>query len=113
MKRGMTDGTVRVEIVRKGIVEATHLVHALALDESGRSIAAFGDSELVTYWRSTAKPLQAMAVVLTGAADAFGLTQKELAIAAVHMPEVPSTSPSFGKCWRSGARRIALAMRRP
>jgi len=72
---------LRVEIVRKGIVEATHLVHALALDESGRSIAAFGDAELVTYWRSTAKPLQAMAVVLTGAADAFGLTQKELAIA--------------------------------
>jgi L-asparaginase II len=72
---------LRVEVVRKGIVEATHLVHALVLDESGRTIAAFGDAELVTYWRSTAKPLQAMAVVLTGAADAFGLTQKELAIA--------------------------------
>ncbi|MFN4179933.1 MAG: asparaginase, partial [Armatimonadota bacterium] len=34
---------LRVEVVRKNIVEATHLVHAVALDESGRQIAAFGD----------------------------------------------------------------------
>ncbi len=70
-----------VEVVRKNIVEATHLVHAVALDESGKQVAAFGDPNLVTYWRSTAKPFQAMAVVLSGAADAFKLSAKELAIA--------------------------------
>jgi len=72
---------MRVEIVRNDIVEATHLVHAIALDECGKQIAAFGNPELVTYWRSTAKPFQAMAVVLSGAADAFNLSPKELAIA--------------------------------
>lgn len=72
---------LRVEIVRKNIVEATHLVHAVALDESGNQVAVFGYPELVTYWRSTAKPFQAMAVVLSGAANAFNLSAKELAIA--------------------------------
>lgn len=72
---------LRVEIVRKNTVEAVHLVHAIALDENGKPVATFGNAEIVTYWRSTAKPLQAMAVVLTGAADEFGLVPKELAIA--------------------------------
>ncbi len=73
--------SLKVEVVRKSIVEATHLVHAIALDENGKQIVAFGNSEIVTYWRSTAKPFQAMAVVITGAADAFGLDAKGLAIA--------------------------------
>ncbi|MCS7187456.1 MAG: asparaginase [Armatimonadota bacterium] len=72
---------LRVEFVRKNTVEAIHLVHAVALDENGKQIIAFGNPELVTYWRSTAKPLQAMAVVLSGAADTFKLSAKELAIA--------------------------------
>lgn len=72
---------LRVEVVRKKEVEAIHLVHAVALDENGRITAIFGDEKFLTYWRSTAKPLQGMAVVLTGAANAFGLDRKELAIA--------------------------------
>jgi L-asparaginase II len=72
---------IRVEVIRNGIAEAVHLVHAVALDERGETVATFGDAHLLTYWRSTAKPFQAIAVVATGAADAFGLTPKELAIA--------------------------------
>ncbi len=72
---------IRVEVVRGRIVEATHLVHAVALDSNGQTIAVFGDADLVTYWRSAAKPFQAIAVVATGAADRFGLTPKELSIA--------------------------------
>jgi len=72
---------LRVEIVRKSTVEAVHLVHAVAVDESGKPIASFGDPEIATYWRSSAKPFQAMAVVMTGAADAFGLSARELAVA--------------------------------
>ncbi len=72
---------LRVEVVRRRIVEAVHLVHAVALDEDGKATAILGDKSLTTYWRSTAKPFQALAVVVTGAADAFGLTSEELAIA--------------------------------
>ncbi len=74
-------GPLRVEVARQKVVEAVHIVHAVALDSGGQLHAVFGDASLMTYWRSTAKPLQAMAVVITGAADAFGLTEKELAIA--------------------------------
>ncbi len=72
---------LRVEVVRQQIVEATHIVHAVALDANGQVVAAFGEKEMRTYWRSTAKPFQAVAVVATGAAQHFGLTAKELAIA--------------------------------
>ncbi|GBC98678.1 hypothetical protein HRbin17_01192 [bacterium HR17] len=72
---------IRVEVWRGRIAEAVHLIHAVALDENGQTVAAFGDADWVTYWRSTAKPFQAIAVVATGAADAFGLTLRELAIA--------------------------------
>ncbi len=70
-----------MEVTRNGIAEAVHLIHAVALDERGETVATFGDAHRLTYWRSTAKPFQAVAVVATGAADAFGLTPKELAIA--------------------------------
>lgn len=77
---------LKIEVVRKNVVEATHIVHAIALDENGKQVVAFGNAEILTYWRSSAKPFQAMAVVATGAADAFGLNLKELAIACGSHP---------------------------
>jgi len=77
---------IRVEVIRGQTVEALHIVHAVALDEGGIVIASFGDPNIKTCWRSTAKPFQAIAVVATGAADAFKLTLKELAIACGSHP---------------------------
>jgi L-asparaginase II len=53
---------IEVEVVRGGIVEAVHHVHAVAVRE-GAVVASAGDLELVTYFRSAAKPLQALPVV--------------------------------------------------
>jgi L-asparaginase II len=51
-----------VEAVRGALVEARHRVHAVAV--SGRAVvAAAGDPSLVTYFRSSAKPIQALPVV--------------------------------------------------
>lgn len=72
---------ILIEVVHGRIVEALHLVHAVGLNEDGQAIAVFGDPQWRTYWRSAAKPFQAIAVVAMGAADRFGLTPKELAIA--------------------------------
>jgi L-asparaginase II len=53
---------ILVEAVRGGLVEAVHRVHAVAV--SGEKIVdAAGDPELVTYFRSSAKPIQALPVV--------------------------------------------------
>lgn len=65
---------------RGGIDESLHLVHAAVLQ--GSDIAAgYGDIGLVIYPRSTLKPLQAVALVESGAAAAFGLSDAELALA--------------------------------
>ena len=44
---------------RGGVVEAVHRVHAVAV-EDGAVIAEAGDSQLVAFMRSSAKPLQAL-----------------------------------------------------
>lgn len=40
----------------------------------------YGDPDKYTYWRSAAKPIQAFNVILSGAAEKYGFTDKELAI---------------------------------
>jgi L-asparaginase II len=51
-----------VEAVRGEVAEARHLVHAVAVS-GGAVVAAAGDPSLVTYLRSSAKPIQALPVV--------------------------------------------------
>jgi L-asparaginase II len=49
----------RVAIRRGGVVESVQLVHAVAWQD-GSVVASAGDPELVTFFRSSAKPLQAL-----------------------------------------------------
>jgi len=51
-----------VEAVRGDVVEARHRVDAVAVSE-GKVVASCGDPALVTYFRSSAKPIQALPVV--------------------------------------------------
>ena len=53
---------MQVEVTRGGVVEAVHNVHAVAVDD-GRIVASAGDPQLVTFLRSSAKPLQALPLV--------------------------------------------------
>jgi L-asparaginase II len=63
-------------------VEAWHAAAVAVVDGSGRVVRALGDPELVTFTRSAIKPLQALPLCLTGAADRFGFDAEELALAA-------------------------------
>jgi L-asparaginase II len=51
-----------VEVTRGLVVEARHVVHAVAVRD-GRMELAAGDAQLVSFLRSSAKPLQALPVV--------------------------------------------------
>ena len=51
-----------VDVTRGEVVEARHVVHAVAVRD-GRVELAAGDPSLVTYLRSSAKPIQALPVV--------------------------------------------------
>src|SRR5688500_18236737 len=68
------------ETTRGGIVESVHHGVVVAVDVSGDVVASAGDSEAVIFFRSSAKPFQAIPVIESGAADAFGLTPAELAL---------------------------------
>ena len=84
----MTGAIVRVEQIRGGVVETVHDVHVAVVDSAGTVVARAGDPELVTFWRSAAKPFQALPLIEDGAAERFGLTSEELALAcASHSSE--------------------------
>ena len=69
-----------VELRRGSIVESRHRVHVAVVDTDGRLVAHAGNAEHVTFWRSAAKPFQALPLVSDGAADRFGLSRAELAL---------------------------------
>jgi L-asparaginase II len=71
-----------VEVRRGDIVESRHRGFIIVMDGDERIKEAVGSPEAVTYLRSASKPHQAIPLVTTGAADAFGFTEKEIAIAS-------------------------------
>jgi L-asparaginase II len=77
----MTSGPIRVESTRGALVETVHDVAVAVVDSRARLVASSGNPDLVTWWRSAAKPFQAMPLVADGAAARFGLDDKEVALA--------------------------------
>jgi L-asparaginase II len=61
-------------------VDAWHSVSVAVVDNTGKLLSHVGEPGLVTMARSSIKPLQALPLVRSGAADHFGLCSEELAI---------------------------------
>jgi L-asparaginase II len=79
---------LRVEATRGELVESVHPVSAAVVDANDRLLASAGDPDCLTWWRSAAKPFQALPLVDDGAADGFALTDEELAlVCASHSSE--------------------------
>lgn len=72
---------VAVEVRRGGRVESRHRVSLVVARPDGSHVLAAGRIDEPVYPRSAIKPLQALPLVETGAADAFGLSNRELALA--------------------------------
>jgi L-asparaginase II len=70
-----------VEVMRGPVVESRHRVHVAVVDADGTLRAFSGDPDYVTFWRSAAKPIQALPIVDDGAMDRFGISPRELALA--------------------------------
>jgi len=71
---------ILVKVYRKDTIESIHHGAIVVVDSSGKLSYSVGDPKFVTFLRSSAKPFQALVVVESGAAEAFGLTQQEIAI---------------------------------
>jgi L-asparaginase II len=70
-----------VHALRGGIVESMHRGALAVVDADGGLRLALGDVERPVFARSAIKGLQALPLVASGAADAFGLGDEELALA--------------------------------
>jgi L-asparaginase II len=76
------NGPHLVFIIRGGRVESSHAGAFCVADASGHAIDAAGDVEMPVFIRSCAKPFIAAAIVRSGAAAHYGLTEGEIAIIA-------------------------------
>ncbi|WP_149141515.1 asparaginase [Gemmobacter caeruleus] len=88
---------------RGGMLESTHLGHAVICDAAGEIVEAWGNPDRVIFPRSSCKMLQALPLVESGAADAAGLTEAQLALscashqgAALHVTAVRDWLETLG-----------------
>lgn len=77
----MTNPVPLVEIWRGQFLESFHSGHAVICDDTGQIVQAWGDPSAVVLPRSSSKMVQALPLLTSGAADAFGLTTEQLALA--------------------------------
>lgn len=96
-----------VENRRGSVVESRHQVHVAVVDAAGKLVARAGDPDLVTFWRSAAKPFQAQPLVQDGAVERFTLTRQDLALACASH----SSEPAQVALVRDFLQRIGCAER--
>ena len=96
-----------VENLRGSILESRHTVHVAVVDGAGRLVASAGDPEYRTFWRSAAKPFQAVPLIEDGAVERFGLSRQDLALACASH----SSEPAQVALVRDFLRRIGCAER--
>jgi L-asparaginase II len=81
---------VIAEVTRGGVVESRHTGSYAVVDAAGKLVAAAGDTERGVFPRSAIKAFQCLPLIESGAADRFGLSDEELALAcASHAGEAP------------------------
>ncbi len=76
----MGNAVPMVELWRGGMLESSHSGHAVICDAKGQIVQAWGDPAAVIFPRSACKMLQALPLIESGAADAAGLTDAQLAL---------------------------------
>jgi len=103
-----------VEVRRNGIVEARHVVHAVAVQD-GAVVAEAGDAAVTCFLRSSSKPIQALPLARARA----DLDERDLAIASASHRATPdqiaavrallAKAPAEAKRPRAGASGGATA----
>jgi len=69
-----------VEVTRGELVECVHRGYVAVTDLEGNILYKVGDPNYVTYFRSAAKPIQALAVFESGAVDKYKFADDEIAV---------------------------------
>ncbi len=70
-----------IELWRGGLLEGVHRGHVVVCDAAGEIVEAWGDPAAVIFPRSSCKMIQALPLIESGAAEAAGLTDAQMALA--------------------------------
>ena len=90
------ESEILAQVIRGETVESIHRGHLIVVDGDGQTLCSIGNPETVTFWRSSAKAFQAIPFLIGGAADSFGYTAKEIALACgSHSGERAHTETAF------------------
>jgi len=103
MTRPAATHSVAAITYRGPAVENTHLAHVAVVDAAGGLLAHFGDPARATLPRSAIKPVQALAVLESGAFERFPLDDADLALCcashnseAIHIARTQSMLEASG-----------------
>lgn len=100
---------ILVDVMRGSAIESTHCGALAVLDAEGAVVASLGDIDRPIFPRSAVKVLQALPLVASGAADALGLSDAELALAcASHGGEERHAQTAAGMLAKAGLDPDAL-----
>ncbi|MHA6685133.1 asparaginase [Mesorhizobium sp. A556] len=100
---------VLVEVLRGAVVESSHRGAVSVFDGDGKPVWEIGDTARAVFPRSAVKAIQALPFVESGAADAYGFGQRELALAcASHSGEPTHTELASSMLGKAGLDVSAL-----
>jgi L-asparaginase II len=100
---------VLVELLRGSRVETVHRGSIAVMDADGALVLALGDIDMPVFPRSAVKAIQALPLIETGAADQFGLTDAEIALAcSSHMGEDMHVETAHSMLAKAGLTPDAL-----
>lgn len=69
-----------IEVFRGEFIESSHHIHVAVVDHEGKLLYSYGDPNRLTFPRSAMKPFQAVPLVETGTAKAFGYNTAEISL---------------------------------
>jgi L-asparaginase II len=100
---------VLVEVTRGNVIESRHRGALSVFDGDGKEVLSIGDAARPVFPRSAVKSIQALPLVESGAADAYGFTDADLALAcASHAGETRHADRAASMLARAGLDASAL-----
>jgi L-asparaginase II len=100
---------VLVEVTRGNVIESRHRGALSVFDGDGAQVLSIGDVARPVFPRSAVKSIQALPLVESGAADAYGFTDADLALAcASHAGETRHADRAASMLARAGLDASAL-----
>lgn len=88
---------VLIEFTRGPLVESTHRGALAVADARGEIVFSLGDIETPVYPRSSLKPIQALPLLESGAAESFHLSDEEVALACASHSSEPMHTERVAK----------------